>query len=183
MYTVCFRHLQDTKIGKIEAFIAKHENIDLTYAKLEELEKLNMALKEQWGCMAAAWDDQMVSSEDPEILMELDKLVLATGKVVDDTLVNSGQLIKESLARILDAVSPAEAAPVMIREGAREVCDGATPVVVLEDDREVCEVREVHEVREVRRVHYCFKGCARSPEESVTAWWTKKKANATEFRF
>ena len=64
-----FRRPCHTKIGKIEAFIVRHENIDLACAKLEELEKLNMALKEQWGCMAAAWDNPVVSSEGLEILI------------------------------------------------------------------------------------------------------------------
>ena len=54
-----------------------------------------------------------------------------------------GHLIKESLVQISDAnASPAEAALVVIREGACEVYDGVTPIVVLEEYHETnIEVR------------------------------------------
>lgn len=68
-------------------------------------------------------------------LVEVNRFVSATGKAVDDALVNSGHLINESLVQISDAnASPAEAALVLIREGAREVYDGATPIVGLEEN-------------------------------------------------
>ena len=76
--------------------------------------------------------------------------MLAIGKAVDNALLNSGQFIKESLVRISDAgASPAEAAPVMIREGARELYDGETPVIVREDN---------HEVHKVCGIRYCLEG-------------------------
>ena len=61
-----FRKNCHAKIMKIEAFIAEHEEIDLTSAKLEKLKRLNTALKGQWGRMEAAWykHDQTVSNED-----------------------------------------------------------------------------------------------------------------------
>ena len=70
-------------------------------------------------------------------LVEVNRFVSATGKAVDDALVNSGHLINESLVQISDAnASPAEAALVVILEGAREVYEGATPIVVLEEYHE-----------------------------------------------
>ena len=137
-----FRRPCNTKIGKIEAFIVRNKSIDLPCTKVEEPGELNMALKEQWGCM--------VNSEGPEILIKLDNLVLATGKVVDNALVNSGQFIRESLVQISDTgASPAKVVPVMICEGAYEVYDGATPIVILEDD---------HEIHKVCGICYCFEG-------------------------
>ena len=94
-----FRRNCHAKIKKIEAFIAEHEDIDLTSAKLEKLKRLNTALKEQWGRMEAAWyeHDPTVSNEDAEVLMELDEIVTATEKAVGGVLETSEQFIKERL--------------------------------------------------------------------------------------
>ena len=48
-----FKRTYHAKVEKIEAFIAEHEDIDLTSAKLEKLKRMNTALKEQ--CRGDAW--------------------------------------------------------------------------------------------------------------------------------
>ena len=84
---------------------SEHENIGLTSDKLEEIEKLNMALEEQWGRMEVARDKTMGSIEDELILTELIKLVEATGKAVEDALETSEQFIKERSVQISGAAS------------------------------------------------------------------------------
>ena len=71
-----FRERCQDKVRGIEAFVAEHENVGLTFDKLEELEELRKALEEQWSRMEAAWDEAMVSVEDRSVFTELDELVL-----------------------------------------------------------------------------------------------------------
>jgi hypothetical protein len=59
-----FRERCRDKVRGIEAFVAEHENVGLTFDKLEELEELSTALEEQWSRMEAVWDEEMVSVED-----------------------------------------------------------------------------------------------------------------------
>ena len=146
-----FREKCHDKVRGIEAFIAEHENVGLTFDKLEELEELNTALEEQWSHMEAAWDEAMVSIEDGSIFTELDELVTATGKVVGGVLETSEQFIKENLVQVLDAgASPAGATPAVVPEDDHEVCEED---VGEEDVRKVHDVREVHDVCEVHEIH------------------------------
>jgi Rad3-related DNA helicase len=84
-----FKQQCNGKLKKIEAFIAAHENINLTSKDLEELEKLNTALKELWGRMEVQWDKEVFCIEDASVWIELDKLVTTTGKAVDVVLETS----------------------------------------------------------------------------------------------
>ena len=116
-----FRRNCHAKIKKIEAFIAEHEDIDLTSAKLEKLKRLNTALKEQWGRMEAAWykHNPMVSNEDAEVLMELDEIVTALERAVGGVLEASKRFIKERLAKPFPEFLPTIRVWMLVRDSRR----------------------------------------------------------------
>ena len=88
-------------IGQIETFNDEYGDVDLTSAGLEKLGRVNTTLSQQWGRMEAAWFDHNPADGNvgAEALVELDKIVTATRRVVGGILATSGQFIAERRAR------------------------------------------------------------------------------------
>ena len=151
------RRLCYIEIDRVRAFVSRHNGLDPTRGKLEELGTLRTSLKEQWRYVKL-----MVTSEGPEVLSGSDNVGSALGEAVDAALLCSGEFIERCLAKPLGD------------EDTGTVDDKVTP----ESTHRQEEVAVKSVIMEHVEKWTGFTECKQAQNEVFEVWWDRMQAKA-----